>query len=211
MGLTKATINNVSKDGADALQVLFNPTDYTITRGANYAELQVPGLSTPILQFVRGDAQTLRLELLLDGSDGRDDVHDKLVKLRELVTIDSELHTPPVVHFSWGSEHFQGVVTQLEEKMTLFDLDGHVIRARVTATLKSYESVDAQMRQNPTFSPDRTRIHVAKAGETLPRIAYEAYGDPSLWRAIAEENNLQRPRFIAAGTTLIVPSIGEGD
>ena len=125
-----------------------------------------------------------------------------------LVTIDPELHTPPVVQFSWGSESFQGVVTQLEEKMTLFDSEGHVIRARVTATLKSYESVDAQMRLNPTFSPDRTRIRVTKAGETLPQIAYEAYGDPSLWRSIAEENNLQRPRFIDAGTTLIVPAIG---
>src|SRR5437762_2633108 len=114
MGLTKATINNVSRDGVDALEVLFNPTDYSITRGANYAELQVPGLKTPILQFVRGDAQTLKLELLLDGSDARANVHDKLETLRALVNIDSELHTPPVVQFSWGSESFQGVVTQLE-------------------------------------------------------------------------------------------------
>ena len=99
MALTKARINNVSKDGEPALEVLFNPTEYTITRGANYAEVQVPGLSTPILQFVRGDAQTLKLELLLDGTDGRADVHSKLETLRTLVSIDGELHTPPVMQF----------------------------------------------------------------------------------------------------------------
>ncbi len=207
MGLTRATISNVSLSGAQPIEVLFNPTEYTISRGANYAEIAVPGLTTPILQFVRGEAESLRLELLLDGTDGRTDVHDKLETLRALVRIDSELHTPPVVQFSWGQESFQGVVTQLEEKMTLFDQGGGVLRSRVTATFKSYESVDAQVRQTAKASPDRTRTHVLREGETLAHVAFEAYGDPSLWRSIAEENDVDRPRFVPVGTVLVVPSV----
>ena len=207
MGLTHATITNVSNDGSEPLAVWYNPTDYTVSRGANYADIPVPGSSTPILQFVRGEASTLRMELLIDGTDGRTDVHDQLERLRALVRIDEELHTPPVVQFNWGSESFQGVVTQLEEKMSLFDSEGKVLRSRVTMSFKSYESVDAQVRQTPKASPDRTKVRVLREGETLAHIAFEAYGDPALWRAIADANAIDRPRFVAAGTLLRVPRI----
>jgi len=68
MGLVKAKIVNVSVEPPAPIEVLFNPTDYGINRGANYTELQVPGLSTPILQFIRGEARTIDLELFLDGT-----------------------------------------------------------------------------------------------------------------------------------------------
>jgi hypothetical protein len=207
MGLTKAKIFNVSRDDTTGIEVGFNPTDYTVTRGARFAEVPVPGLTTPILQFVYGDASSLKIDLLLDGTDGRADVHDRLEALRALVRIDGELHTPPVVSFNWGHESFQGVVTSLEEKMSLFSPEGNVLRSRVTLTFKSYKSVEDQQKETPTASPDRTRVHMVKQGETLARVAYEAYGDPALWRAIAEANNIARPRFVAAGTVLIVPSI----
>ncbi len=206
MPLTKATITNISLDGAPPIEVLFNPTDYTITRGANYAEIPAPGLATPILQFVRGEASALKMDLLLDGTDARADVHDRLEALRDLVRIDSELHTPPVVTFSWGRESFQGVITQLVEKMTLFDQNGAVLRSRLTVTFKSYESVDVQSRETARQSPDRTRIHIVREGETLPHIAFHAYGDPTMWRLIAAENDIDRPRFVATGATLRIPS-----
>ena len=71
MALQPATLTNVSVNPVQVTQVMFNPTDYGIDRGATYTELDVPGLSTPILQFVRGEAQTLSLALFLDGSDAR--------------------------------------------------------------------------------------------------------------------------------------------
>ena len=55
---THATIKNLSKNGPE-VAVKFNPTEYSISRNMSYAEVQVPGLETPLLQFVRGEAQTL--------------------------------------------------------------------------------------------------------------------------------------------------------
>ena len=79
MALTWAKIRNLSADDRKApavgpikdknvVEVMFNPTEYGIDRGAHYAELPVPGLKTPILQFVRGEAEVLNVELFLDGS-----------------------------------------------------------------------------------------------------------------------------------------------
>ena len=59
MSLTKAKLVNASAppDGPeDAVEVMFNPSEYSIDRGASYAELPIPGLATPLLQFVRGEA-----------------------------------------------------------------------------------------------------------------------------------------------------------
>jgi nucleoid-associated protein YgaU len=214
MGLEHATLTNVSKLPAPpAIQVQFNPTEYGIDRGAAFAELQVPGLRTPLLQFVRGEAQTLNLELFLDGTDKRADtkpgetVEGRLAALRKFVEIDAELHAPPVCLFQWRQVRFYGVVISFKEKYQLFDESGKVLRARVTLSLKSYEAVEVQLREMGLKSPDRTRVRVVREGETLAAIAAEVYGNPRLWRTLAEVNNIDRPRFVAPGTPLRVPAL----
>ncbi len=223
MGLQKAELLNVSKGDETPIKVLFNPTEYTIERNVNYAELQIPGKQLPILQFVRGEAQTLNLELFLDRTATGATIEEDLTQLRSFVTIDAELHAPPICRFQWGTSSsseasvteerqrddntFTGVVTSFQERHLLFDEDGRVLRARVTLTLKSYRSGEAQARQTCTQSPDRTRVRVLREGETLSRLANEAYGDPRLWRLIAGENDIDRPLFIAPGTALRIPSV----
>jgi hypothetical protein len=213
MALEHATLTNVSKQPPETVEVQFNPTEYGIDRGAYYAELQVPGLRTPLLQFVRGEAQTLSLELFLDATSKRasnrpdDTVESRMEALRNFVTIQPDLHAPPVCLFQWLKITFQGVVTALKEKYTLFDERGKVLRARVSVTLKSYEAVEVQLREMGLKSPDRTRVRVVREGETLAAIAAEVYGDPRLWRFLAEENGVDRPRFVPAGTPLRIPAI----
>jgi nucleoid-associated protein YgaU len=56
-------------------------------------------------------------------------------------------------------------------------------------------------------SPDRTRVYTMKDGEALWQLAQRAYGDGRLWRAIAEANDLDRPRFVPTGTVLKVPAL----
>jgi hypothetical protein len=206
MALAKAKLWNVSVNPPVATEVKFNPTDYGIDRGAYYAELDVPGLKTPILQFVRGEAQMLSLSLFLDGSDARGSVQEALQALRQFICINGQLHAPPVCLFEWGEVQFQGVVTSLKEKFSLFDSDGKVVRATVTLSLKSYEAVEVQIRDIKRESPDRTRVRTLRDGETLAQLANEAYGDPRLWRVIATQNDVDRPRFLTTGDTLRIPA-----
>jgi nucleoid-associated protein YgaU len=48
---------------------------------------------------------------------------------------------------------------------------------------------------------------VVREGETLAAIAAEVYGDPRLWTALAEANDIDRPRFVTPGTALQVPAL----
>ena len=206
MGLTKAKLWNDSLATPDFVEVLFNPTEYSVDEGAHYADLPVPGLQTPILQFVRGESGSLSLELFLDGTARRTPVDEDLKKLRKFVEIDGDLHAPPVCRFEWGAVSFPGVVTSFKQKYTLFAEDGRLLRVRVTLTLKKYKAAEVQLRNPPRNSPDRTRVRAVRERETLAQLAGEAYGDPRLWRVIAAANDIDRPRFILPGQTLRLPA-----
>lgn len=67
--MDKASIKMITGTNNTPIEVMFNPTEYSITRNVNYAEVAVPGLAMPLLQFVRGESQQLSLELFLDSSD----------------------------------------------------------------------------------------------------------------------------------------------
>lgn len=105
MALVKAKLLNVSVHGDDmneAVEVMFNPTQYSISKNMNYADVNIPGLQMPLLQFVRGDSRVLSVELFLDNSDSGATLEDELNKLREFVEINKDLHAPPVCKFIWG-------------------------------------------------------------------------------------------------------------
>src|SRR5262249_2663915 len=109
--------------------------------------------------------------------------------------------------FQWHDIVFYGVVTSLKEKYTLFDESGKVLRARATLTLKSYEAVEVQLRSMRLESPARTRVRGAREGDTPAGIAAAAYGTRRLWRQSAEENDIERPRFVAPGTALRIRAL----
>lgn len=244
--MEKAKLKLVNKSGQPSIDVMFNPTDYSITRNMNYAELAVPGLAMPLLQFIRGETQTLELVLFVDSSDrktpspadllaagiGTDitqntgaglapvpldswtalghspNCEQRLMALRLLVQIDSELHAPPVVEFSWGgSPRFRGVVTGFKEQFQMFDGEGHIVRARVTLTFKSYIPAEEQFRDINPQSPDRTKTHVVRTGERLDMIAAREYGDPAQWTLLASHNGLARPRVLVPGLLLEIPPL----
>ncbi|MBX2796106.1 MAG: LysM peptidoglycan-binding domain-containing protein [Myxococcales bacterium] len=190
-----------------SVQVLFNPTDYGISHGANYAAMTVPGLESPIQQFVRGEASVLSLELFLDQTNLGLDVQEALDQLHAFVTIDPVLHHPPVCKFVWGKTEFTGIVTSMRDRYGLFSPDGRILRARVAITMKEYKSAEVQRRELKRSSPDRTHRRILQAGQTLSDLAAEVYGDPGLWRPIAEANDIDQPRFVPPGTPLVIPAL----
>jgi nucleoid-associated protein YgaU len=42
-------------------------------------------------------------------------------------------------------------------------------------------------------------------GDTLSKLAADALGDPGAWRAIAEANDIDNPRTLDPGRTLVIP------
>src|SRR3954464_9297619 len=101
MPLAKARIT--AEHNGKFFDVMFNPEEYSLNKDNNFASQSIPGLSSPILQFVAGNLRTLEMELFFDTSDKRSDVRDETQKVTDLMKIDRDLHAPPVLQVSWAS------------------------------------------------------------------------------------------------------------
>jgi len=210
---------NPGAESGQVVEVQFNPTEYTLTKGNQLAEIPIPGLDQPILQFVRGQTETLTLDLFFDSTeDGTGStakpVTERTDRFYDLIKIDSSSHAPPVLLFSWGGKAFPGrrernvfkcIVASVRQQFTFFSPTGVPLRAKLTVELREYKSLADQIRQLNLLSADHTKAHVVVEGETLSSVSYGAYGDPTEWRRIADVNAIEDPLAVAPGTILRVP------
>nr|WP_298248529.1 LysM peptidoglycan-binding domain-containing protein [uncultured Halomonas sp.] len=203
----------------------YAPSELAFSKASQFAEVAIPGLEQPLLQFVRGDAETLSLELFFDSTqDGTGPaavaVTSQVEAFHKLVQIEGSLHAPPLVKVSWGDDFpgttmgateaagdtFTAIVLSVARRFTLFSPDGKPLRATVTLALKQYATVAEQVSA-VNFRAEYTRIHVVVEGETLPLIAHDFYNDSTQWRVIAEHNKLSNVRDLTPGDRLELPPL----
>jgi nucleoid-associated protein YgaU len=222
MGLEKALIEVLDPEARTPqgnlprfIQVQFNPTEYTLSKGAQIAEIGIYGIDSPILQFVRGQNEKLTLDLFFDstrlaglGDDAIDVTGDTDV-IYQLVKIQPKLHAPPRIEFSWSSAlKFKAIVESVQRKFTLFNPQGYPLRATLSVVFREYKTLQEQVSDLKLESADHTKRRVVQFGDTLSRIAAEEYGDPGLWRPIADANRgLASPRRLTPGVVLVIPPL----
>lgn len=125
-----------------------------------------------------------------------------------LLKYNDEAHAPLKVRFIWGKFDFMGYVSDNSVTYTMFAPDGTPIRARVQLSIRGEETAILQQKQQRTFnSPNRTKERILTEGEPLWLLAEREYNDPSLWRVIAQANNILNPRKLNEAAVLKVPSI----
>jgi hypothetical protein len=221
-----ARYRNARFERQERFEVQFNPTELTLDKGLQLAEIAIPGLDSPVLQFVRGQNEKMTLDLFFDTTEAgtgpnATSVTTKTDKFYSLVKIDPLTHAPPICEFHWnksfpgahlpeptsaqGRQAFTFVVESVKQKFTFFSPDGVPLRATLTLSLREYKTLGAQLYQLNKASPDRTHAHVTAAGDSLSALAGRYYGRSVEWRPIAEENDIEDPRRIDPGLFLTIP------
>jgi len=207
--LQKASIISFDQNGQkkDELKVLFNPEQYSIEKSNQFASQPIPGLDSPVIQFVRGDSEMLSVDLFFDTYTyfNSEDVRNYTDKLSKFLKIDPDMHAPPLCSFQWGNVIFTGVIEKIGKRFTMFREDGIPVRATVSVSLRKYPSIEEQNK--PTHSPDKTKRILVNQGDSLWQIAAREYGDPNKWRVIADANDMDKPRLLKAGTEIIIPPL----
>jgi hypothetical protein len=216
VSLTPVVIE-VEKDAQDPVRkvperitVQLNPTEMAFSKGS-----QIPGLDSPILQFIRGQNERLSLEFLFDTTDsgmgeGARPVTDLTEPLHQLVKVQPETHAAPVVLVTWGKKiSFKAVAESVQQRLVLFSPQGIPLRAVVTVAFREYRTLEEQLTELNLHSADRTRRLSVRRGDTLAGIAAREYGDPALWREIADRNPraVANPRRLRPGDVLILPPV----
>ncbi len=206
-------------DGADKgkrISVLFNPSEYSFDRSNSYKAVPVPGLGTPILQFVNGECDQLTMELFLDDYTDRQGptslrqkeaapLATRLKDMSRLIDIDRDLHAPSPVRFNWGPMEFTAVIEKLTRKVTKFHPDGSPARVSMNVSFKEYRTLRQQLEEPRRESADKTKRRQIDSSLNIWTLAGKEYGDPRHWRLIAEANDLDDPRDPLPNDWLMLP------
>jgi Contractile injection system tube protein len=216
VALEHATLTNL--DTGVSYEMLFNPSEYALAKENNFAQAAVPGLGSPLLQFVHGSLRTLELELLFDSYEGHrraarvinaplSDVRLLTQPVVGLMEINPETHAPPGVLFAWGELTFTGVLTRANQRFTMFLESGVPVRATLAVSLSERKSGIQEAKEVKRRTADYSRLHEVGDDETLALIAARFYGDARKWRPIAIANELEDPRRLPAGLALRLPPL----
>lgn len=216
--LTKAILLVETGRGTpQTLEVQFNPKQLDYDRTAQFADMNIPGLDVPITQFVRGNGESLTLDLFFDTTDEGTanrarSVNELTDPFTQLVLMEPQRHAPPVCTFLWGPnspnrKSYRCVVEAVKHRLTMFSTEGIPVRATLALKLKEYRPLEEQRPRTNLTSPDRTHAHIVVRGERIADVAALHYRDPNTWRAIAIENHIEEPLRLEAGRVLTVPPL----
>jgi contractile injection system tube protein len=188
------------------IKVLFNPEKYSLEKSAAWEEKG----KRKTLEFIGISRKSFSIELFYDTYEAGKDVRDYTGEIVELMDPSVEYKgkkVPPVCVFSWGGFNFRGIVEKVTQNFLLFLSSGIPVRAVLVVAFKQFNYPAEQARGSPPGDP--TKIRIVTDGETLNAIAAREYGDPSLWRVIADANadTISNPRVLRTGTPLVIPAL----
>lgn len=211
-----ATDNGVP---VDRLEFAYNPTQVRTSKSATWRRPTTRGAaSTTPPEFTGAEPQKVEMEAFFDAwNDPAGDVShavNSLLGWTKPTASSRSRHrpSPPILSFQWGASRaladFRGYLKSVTATYTMFRIDGAPIRATARITLEEIPTEAGP--QNPTSgSPDSRRSRLMGDGDSLPSIAFQEYGDASMWRALAAFNGLDDPFRVSTGTRLLVPSLVE--
>ncbi|MGH8930853.1 MAG: peptidase M23 [Egibacteraceae bacterium] len=210
-GAVTSAGGGITVNGLGEIVFGFNPKEYTIQKSAEWTRSATSSAeSTSPPEFRGSGPRQLSLELFLDRTATRGDVSKEVETLFACLspyppTIQAKSPSPPFVRFSWGSTiEFTAFMQSVNATYTLFDQKGTPLRAVCAISLEEIPEVTP--RQNPTSGAlAGLRMRTLVAGETLHSIAHAEYGDPALWRLVAECNGVDDPLRLRPGDKLRIP------
>lgn len=207
MALSKALIIVRDPPPRTAIPVLFNPPEYSLELSNQFAEVEIPGLGSSLLQFVRGGAPTLTMDLFFDTTPTGTDVRLYTELIVGLTDLNPQTHAPPRLLFMWGTLAFPCVLERVSQRFVYFSPVGLPLRAELSVVLHGDEKLERLLAGVPLESADRAKTHMVRVGDTLQAIAAREYGDPRLWRPIAKASGLDNPLTLRVGQQLSIPAL----
>jgi len=192
-----------------SINAFINPSTYIRNYIITYKNSDEMDAAAPTQVFKRMDESDLKLSFFVDGT-GVVPLEKKYKTVDAYITaftnvvsaFQGNIHRPYFLLISWGSLSFTGVCTNLEVTYTLFSPDGTALRAKIDATFKESVDYSTKAKEAAKKSPDMTHKRIVKAGDSLPLLSYQIYGDSKHYIQVAKKNGLSSFNDIKPGDVL---------
>ncbi len=202
--------------------VLVNPETYTLNYETKINTEQAPGTSSIAAPYNLSLPQRLEFEFLFDGtgaltSEGvpnpfevanQRPVNEQIDAFKATIfEINGEIHQPLFIRLEWGALSFVGMAEKVQFIYKLFKPDGSPLRVVAKTTFVEALDKEKEEAKKKMSSPDLTHVRTVKAGDKLPLMCHDIYGDSTLYREIARVNKIINPRKLQVGQQIIFPPI----
>lgn len=162
--------------------------------------------------FCGTEKSQFTVTLFYDTYEAGSDVTEETDVIKELlipsVSGKSGKH-PPICKFRWNNFEYRGIITNLDQKFTMFLSNGQPVRAELTLTFSPIYT--AEEEKTLLGREACRRLWTVKSGDRLYLIANKIYKNPMLWPVIAEYNNIENPLTFPErehlGMELVLPDL----
>jgi LysM repeat protein len=206
-----------------------NPASISLSHAISFKTNDAANTNNPQVLYYSGAPPKLNFELIIDGtgmvSDMRSaaitkeiDPVNVLKKIEEFKKACyyyvGEEHQPPYVKILWGEtllkykkNDFAGRLENFSLNYTLFNKDGSPLRAKISASFMGSFKPEVDAKSKDAKSPDLTHLITVKAGDALPSMCKNIYGDAQLYHQVAKINKISNFRKLEPGQVIEFPPI----
>ena len=227
-------VPTLSEDEADSYVVQINPSSYTFNSVLNYSERQGQGDSASDAIFSSSQPITMNFNFVWDATgvvpppsalggiplvgaiasalDKEEEyrVMEQIEKFSHIVyDYSGEIHAPRKVLLVWGVLSFTCVLESVSYEFKLFKPDGTPLRAQASCVFREFKTDCQAALEEANQSPDMNHLREVHAGDSLPLMSHQVYGDPKHYLAVARHNKLVNFRQLRPGAQLTLPRLAD--
>lgn len=193
-----------------------NPAELTTGFEFEYVDAQGAGTTARRADFNKSKASDLQLSFFVDGT-GADratpdsplvDVQQVVLQFQSVTGYSGKLHRPHYLKVMWGKlEIRRCVIKSVQIVYKLFRADGVPLRALINAVFMEAVDDASRVAKDGPQSADLTHLRTVKAGDSLPLLCHEIYGEPLRCVQVARANGLDHFRELRPGQQIVFPPI----
>jgi hypothetical protein len=183
-----------------------NPSEITLGYEVEYDGASGAGTTGSRMEFKKIKPGELSLTFFIDGTGANGtkvDVREQVAKFQEVTGYSGHIHRTHYLKVAWGTLQVKRCVLKSASiAYKLFQPDGVPLRAVITATFADNSDDATRVAIAQDKSADLTYARLVEAGDTLPALCEQVYGDPGRYLKVARDNGLDSFRRLEPGTRL---------
>ena len=190
--------------------VMFNPETLSEEISYCFNQDQPPGSAGATARFNKRLPPVFQLEFLIDGTGASGDKREVSVEIelfRKILEVNGAEHRPAFLLLVYGTFYAKCVLAKMEITYTMFRKNGTPLRAKAKCTFHGHVSRVFDLLNLNLLSPDLTRKHIIKEGDSLPLLCDAIYESPRFYIEAAKANGLTNFRRLTPGQKLTFPPI----
>ncbi len=197
----------------DTFEAYVNPAEIVLAYEFEYSGAQGEGTTGSRMEFSKVKPGDLTLSFFLDGTgaNGRPlDVQTEIARFQTVTGYNGEIHRPNYLKVVWGTMAVKRCVLKTATiTYKLFRPNGVPLRATIAAVFTDALADRQRVAMAQDSSPDLTHVRTLAAGDSLPQLCQQIYGDPHLYLQVARANGLTGLRELPVGTRVRFPPLAK--